>query len=745
MLRALKTKRQEIFLFLLIFIAVFFSSILGGRVFGLSLNKLALLPLEMYIVYYIITRKKLYSNRHLYPLFAFLIIQILSSAFGLIFFQNPVKNYNNRLITNILQNIFIYFPILFGLGLIKSRFPIFKYFKIALLWVVRIHCIWAIIQFLLWSIFSLNINDILFNNILNGFIEVSLDQILVNINGYTYLRAAGFTIHVAFAALMVLGVCFDEKFYLKILYCVVCVLSMSRTGIVATFGVLFFQLIYLICVQEKEKRLKIIYNILIFAGIAIAVCLLLYFTVPFVRTQVNNVLGRFFNITSNKDGSMRHVMYPIYAIYSWVVDLNFFQKLWGVGARVSGLVFVESNYVSQNMIFNAEMLSTAWEVECDIAAILLGDGLLGFVAYIFMLYKLVRSKKCELMSLGLGLFAFGVMSAVFSNTLILLTMIFVFVSFEQKTNMPVEIMEREEVLEDSAIDLSVIIVSYKNIQILRDCLDSIKKYNDIGSRLEVIVSDNSEDNLLYDTIKAEYNWIKIIKNKNNGFGAGNNRGFEISRGKYLLFLNPDTILVEPIFDFTVKKFEENYNLGLFGIKLIDVNRKATPSFFNMDAYGIFATIFVKFCRKTDFFIEGEFFLAGADLFVRRKTFIQAGLFDENIFMYKEEADLIKRIQLYAESKEVSYFNKKRLIHLEGGTQEKSIETKYKTIARIIQTDKYYSVKWGIELKKVLKAKRRYEKFKWLCLKLLRKTEGCIAQQKIIDLYTAEIKNIKSLV
>ena len=62
--------------------------------------------------------------------------------------------------------------------------------------------------------------------------------------------------------------------------------------------------------------------------------------------------------------------------------------------------------------------------------------------------------------------------------------------------------------------LSVIIVTYQKIEIVRDCLDSIKKFNDIGDELEVIVSDNSEDNTLVDAIRAEYDWVKVIKNEN---------------------------------------------------------------------------------------------------------------------------------------------------------------------------------------------------------------------------------------
>ena len=80
---------------------------------------------------------------------------------------------------------------------------------------------------------------------------------------------------------------------------------------------------------------------------------------------------------------------------------------------------------------------------------------------------------------------------------------------------------------------SVIIVSYKKLDILIDCLDSIYKYNDIGDKLEIIVVDNSPEDNIYNYIKSNYNDVRILKSENKGFGAGNNLGAKIARGEYL--------------------------------------------------------------------------------------------------------------------------------------------------------------------------------------------------------------------
>lgn len=282
--------------------------------------------------------------------------------------------------------------------------------------------------------------------------------------------------------------------------------------------------------------------------------------------------------------------------------------------------------------------------------------------------------------------------------------------------------------------LSIIIVTYQKIDIVRDCLDSIKKYNDIGEALEVIISDNSEDDTLYNVIKKEYDWIQIIKNKNEGFGAGNNRGFDISSGKYLLFLNPDTILVEPIFKFAIEQFEKKSDLALFGIQLLKPNLKRNYSFYIMDKYGILALLQSKFAFLFNYYKDGKMFIAGADLFVRRESFEKAGRFDEKIFMYKEEADLIKRIKLDAVEKTTCFFKHKSMIHLEGGTEDISIDRRTVIAERIVLADRYYCNKYNIKLNTVLKQRIRRARLKLCIFQLIGKKNHVMMEKKLIQIY-----------
>jgi len=266
---------------------------------------------------------------------------------------------------------------------------------------------------------------------------------------------------------------------------------------------------------------------------------------------------------------------------------------------------------------------------------------------------------------------------------------------------------------------SVIIVSYKRLDILIDCLDSIYKYNDIGDKLEIIVVDNSPEDNIYNYIKSNYNDVVIIKSENRGFGASNNLGARIAKGKYLLFLNPDTILIEPIFQFAIKKFEENNNLALFGIKLLNKNFKRNDSFYPIAGYGFFQRIFLSLFQKMDFFIEGKMCIAGADIFIRKKVFFDIGMFDENIFMYGEEADLARRIK--ASNYETKYFKDKSLIHI-GGETVRTFTNKSSLIRVGLRSTKYYCEKYNIDFDKMVLRQIRRQKFKYFIYRIFKREE-----------------------
>lgn len=265
----------------------------------------------------------------------------------------------------------------------------------------------------------------------------------------------------------------------------------------------------------------------------------------------------------------------------------------------------------------------------------------------------------------------------------------------------------------SNILLSVIIVSYKNLELLNSCIESIYRFNDIGDSLEIIVVDNSPEDDVYNAIKHEFMEVTIVRNDNNGFGQANNVGMKLSKGEYLLFLNPDTVLIEPVFKFALEQFRSDSKLGLFGVKLVDNNMKENLSFYFIDRTDLISNILIKIFNKIDYFDKESMFISGANMFTRRQTFKDAGLFDDQIFMYYEESDLIKRIKKAGWS--INYFKSKRIIHLEGGTTFDSINSE----ERRLNSLKLYCKKYNMNFQKEINKERRIYQIKLLISKIMR--------------------------
>lgn len=289
--------------------------------------------------------------------------------------------------------------------------------------------------------------------------------------------------------------------------------------------------------------------------------------------------------------------------------------------------------------------------------------------------------------------------------------------------------------------LSVIIVAFENTSILTNCLQSIEKYNDIGDELEIIISDNSLSNDVNMMISQFFPQCKYIKNGNIGFGAANNRGVQISSGKYILFLNPDTILIEPIFNFAIQKFELNQKLCFFGIKLKSINLKNNYSYFFTDKYSFFWNILLNFLMICNLFFRSKMYISGADIFIKKETFYKAGMFDENLFMYFEEPDLTKRVFIQCNSLP-AYFSEKSIVHLEGGTQIQNLKATKIRFSRFLNSYEYYCKKWNIDFYKILKKIMLNFRIKKYIFLFLFKQNKVKETEVILDLLYKKISSIK---
>ena len=173
-------------------------------------------------------------------------------------------------------------------------------------------------------------------------------------------------------------------------------------------------------------------------------------------------------------------------------------------------------------------------------------------------------------------------------------------------------------------DITIGIVTYKSEKVLFKCLKSIKKIN------KIIIYDNSNDLILKNKVKSKYPKIKyILSKKNLGYGRANNEIIKICKTKYLLVLNPDTVLNKSC-EFELAKSINTKKIDFSIIAPIsqDKNFGSVIKDSKLKKKGIFETNYVK----------------GFALLVNTKIIKKVGMFDKNIFLYFEEIDLCKRLK-----------------------------------------------------------------------------------------------------
>jgi O-antigen biosynthesis protein len=239
---------------------------------------------------------------------------------------------------------------------------------------------------------------------------------------------------------------------------------------------------------------------------------------------------------------------------------------------------------------------------------------------------------------------------------------------------------------DAVMELSVIIVNYNVKYFLEQCLCSVQKaITGSGINAEVIVIDNySYDNSL-SYLTPAFPCVKFVANKENiGFTKACNQGYRLSAGKYVLFLNPDTIIPEDCFSKCLSFFETHEDAGAVGVKMLDghgkflkESKRAFPSPITslFKLFGL-ARLFPKSKTFAQYHLgyldEGEDHevdvLAGAFIMVKRQLLEKLNGFDETFFMYGEDVDLSYRIQKIGYKN--YYLAKTPILHFKGESTRK---------------------------------------------------------------------------
>jgi GT2 family glycosyltransferase len=209
------------------------------------------------------------------------------------------------------------------------------------------------------------------------------------------------------------------------------------------------------------------------------------------------------------------------------------------------------------------------------------------------------------------------------------------------------------------ITISIIIVSYNTKEYLKKCLDSI--FTTTTLPFEVIVVDNASLDGSAQFVKNEFRKVILVENlENYGFSKANNQGIKKSKGKYVLFLNPDTILEKDTISSMVKFMEERDDCGAATCKVVlesgvidDASHRGFPTPWN--SFSHFLGL-AKLFPKTKLFggynmgwkslqtIHEIDALAGAFMIVRRNAGEEVGWWDEDFFFYGEDIDFCYRLK-----------------------------------------------------------------------------------------------------
>jgi GT2 family glycosyltransferase len=211
------------------------------------------------------------------------------------------------------------------------------------------------------------------------------------------------------------------------------------------------------------------------------------------------------------------------------------------------------------------------------------------------------------------------------------------------------------------VDLSIIILNFNTRELLKKCLQSVKKAKKGSYQVEIIVVDNASTDGSPRMVKKDFSWVKLLESRTNlGYAGGNNLGLKKAKGKYVLFLNSDTEIKPDALTEMIKFMEKNPKLGASTPKTMlfsggmdqDCHRGFPTPWASISYFLGLEKLFPKsrlFGQYHKFYldlnkvheIDAGF---GTFMFIRKKALEQAGDFDDKYFFYGEDLDLFYRIK-----------------------------------------------------------------------------------------------------
>jgi len=247
----------------------------------------------------------------------------------------------------------------------------------------------------------------------------------------------------------------------------------------------------------------------------------------------------------------------------------------------------------------------------------------------------------------------------------------------------------DQVTNDSvrseAADISIIIVNYNVEDLLENCLVSIDRASG-ELEIETTVVDNASTDRSVEMVKKKFPGCNLIASSRNlGFSRANNLGIESSTGRYILLLNPDTVLEPDVLRKMIDFMDRSPDVGMASCKLVTGDgtldlacRRNFPSLWDgfcrasglsaaFPTSRLFANYNMTYLDENDACDPPA--VNGAFMFVRREALDEVGPLDEDYFIYIEDLDWCYRFQ--KAGWKISYYPETFVVHLKGQSGKKS--------------------------------------------------------------------------
>lgn len=212
--------------------------------------------------------------------------------------------------------------------------------------------------------------------------------------------------------------------------------------------------------------------------------------------------------------------------------------------------------------------------------------------------------------------------------------------------------------DDGPVDVSVCIANWNCREHLRACLTSLQDYPQ-GVRLETIVVDNASTDGAAEMVAREFPEVVLVRNRDNaGFARASNQAAALARGRYVFFLNNDTVVPAGALGRLVAFADDRPGAGMIGPRLRDgagrmqISYRKKPTMWAMlhratilRWTGLFKLAYGLYRRQTFEPAGGREVevLMGAAVLMRREVFEQCGRWDEDFRFGVEDVELSARV------------------------------------------------------------------------------------------------------